>query len=164
MALAESSDLLSLQPIGPAPTQQFLAQFRCKGLVRENGSIVEADRFVVGIHFPEDYLRTNDLRAVATMLEPLTVYHPNVRGPAICIGAMPGGTSLVDIVYQVFEILSYNRVTMREDDALNIEACAWARANQHRFPVDTRPLKRRTQKTAADSTDDAAPQEEGSTA
>ncbi|HVR30785.1 MAG TPA: hypothetical protein VMS86_14780 [Thermoanaerobaculia bacterium] len=32
---------------------------------------------------------------------------------------------------------------MREDDALNREACVWARANQHRFPLDRRPLKRR---------------------
>jgi hypothetical protein len=33
---------------------------------------------------------------------------------------------------------------MRENNALNTEACAWARRNLHRFPVDSRPLKRRT--------------------
>ena len=46
--------------------------------------------------------------------------------------------------YQLFEIITYKRVTMREDDALNPVACAWARRNTHRFPIDPRPLKRRT--------------------
>jgi hypothetical protein len=32
---------------------------------------------------------------------------------------------------------------MREDDALNHVACVWARANQSRFPIDPRPLRRR---------------------
>jgi hypothetical protein len=32
---------------------------------------------------------------------------------------------------------------MREDDALNKAACAWAREHQDRFPVDRRPLRRR---------------------
>ena len=43
----------------------------------------------------------------------------------------------------MFEIITYNKATMREDDALNFEACRWARWNTGRFPVDTRPLKRR---------------------
>jgi hypothetical protein len=35
------------------------------------------------------------------------------------------------------------KVTMREDDALNRAACQWARQHPERFPVDRRPLKRR---------------------
>ena len=53
------------------------------------------------------------------------------------------GTALVDILYQLFEIITYNKVTPRENDALNRECCMWARANQRRFPVDRRALKRR---------------------
>jgi hypothetical protein len=32
---------------------------------------------------------------------------------------------------------------MREDDALNRHACAWARKNASRFPIDDRPMMRR---------------------
>ena len=72
------------------------------------------------------------------------VFHPNIKAPFICVGKLSPGTLLVDILYQCFEIISYNKVTMREDDALNGAACAWARSNQHRFPVDPRALKRRS--------------------
>ena len=41
------------------------------------------------------------------------------------------------------EIITFNKANVREDDALNPDACVWARHNQHRLPVDTRPLKRR---------------------
>jgi hypothetical protein len=40
-------------------------------------------------------------------------------------------------------ITSYQKVTMREDDALDRDACAWARRNQFRFPVDDRGMTRR---------------------
>ena len=43
---------------------------------------------------------------------------------------------------QIHEIVTWQKVTMREDDALNHAACQWARANRARFPVDSRPLKR----------------------
>jgi hypothetical protein len=73
------------------------------------------------------------------------VFHPNIsdKAPFICVGKLAPNTPLVDILYQCFEIITYNKVTMREDDALNTEACVWARENQHRFPIDRRPLKRR---------------------
>ena len=38
--------------------------------------------------------------------------------------------------------ISYENVTMREDDALNRPVCAWARRNRERFPIDSRPIKR----------------------
>jgi hypothetical protein len=151
MALAESSDLLHLQPLGPTPAQHYLARLRCRGLVRERGAIVEVDSFVIGVTFPEDYLRRKHSTAVVTLLEPNTVWHPNIRGPAVCLGHMPGGTTLVDILYQVFEIITYNKVTMREDDALNREACSWTRNNLDRFPIDKRPLKRRTERQCVDA-------------
>ena len=99
--------------------------------------------FDVGLHFPSNYLRRVDPTLVLACLKPFEVWHPNIRPPLICIGHLPPGTGIVDIVYQVFEVITYNKVTMREDDALNRAACAWARKNQDRFPVDTRPLTRR---------------------
>jgi hypothetical protein len=144
--LASESDLLELIPGPGQPPNRYLARFHCRGLVRlENGEISEADRFEVGISFLRDYLRRCDPFQVLTWLGPPNVFHPNIaeRGAAICVGRLAPGTGIVDLLYQVFEIITYNKVTMREDDALHRAACAWARRNQHRFPIDRRPLKKR---------------------
>lgn len=145
LALAGESDLLRLAPIGQ-PASRYLAEFTCKGLVEEGpGEIVEADCFGVGIWFPSNYLRAADPFQVLTWLGPRNIWHPNISAtsPVICVGRLAPGTSLVDILYQVFEIVTWTKVTMREDDALNRAACQWARQHRDRFPVDRRPLKRR---------------------
>lgn len=145
MTLADASDLIDLVPLDGLPPQHYVAVFHCKGLVRsEQGGVTEADRFEVGLWFPNDYLRHAEPFQVLTWLGPRPVFYPNISPPFICIGQLTPGTSLVDILYQCFEIITYNKVTMREDDALNKDACVWARHNQHRFPIDRRPLKRRT--------------------
>ena len=149
MALAASSDLLELFPAiieEGLPPQDYLARFRCKGLVRNEGEVFEWDCFEVLIYFPSDYLRSANAFQVLTWSYPAQVFHPNIsaRAPFICVGRIAPGTSLVDILFQCWEIITYNKVTMREDDALNTEACTWARQNQHSFPVDRRPLKRRS--------------------
>jgi ubiquitin-protein ligase len=149
MALAAGSDLLELFPAiteGGLPPQDYLARFRCKGLVRVDGEVFDWDCFEVLIYFPTDYLRTANAFQVLSWAYPPQVFHPNIsdKSPFICVGRLAPGTSLVDILFQCWEIITYNKVTMREDDALNPEACAWARRNQQRFPVDRRPFKRRT--------------------
>jgi hypothetical protein len=146
MALAEASDLLELIALDVPPPRHYVARFHCKGLVRTDaGEIREAERFEVGIWFPDDYLCEADPFKVLMWFGPRRIFHPNIsdRAPFICVGRLAPGTSLVDILYQCFEIITYNKVTMREDDALNKDACAWARCNQRRFPIDSRPLKRR---------------------
>ena len=143
MALAESSDVLTLKPFGGPPPQKFIAEFHCKGVTWAQRQTQDWDLFRVGICFPDDYLREADVTVVLTMLSPPNVWHPNVFGPAICVGRMPPGTELVDLLYQVFEIITYQRVKMREDDALNGLACSWAREHQDQFPIDPRPLLRR---------------------
>ena len=144
MALAAASDLLRLAPVAGS-LQHYLAQLRCRGLVQdESGAIVEADRFAIGIFFPESYLRVVDPFTVLTMLEPLNAFHPNIcpRAPFICVGEIAAATPIVDLLYRCFEVITYQRVTMSEDRALNRPACAWARQNLHRLPVDRRGLKR----------------------
>jgi hypothetical protein len=145
MALAAASDRLDLVALDGPPPQHYAARFRCKGLVRTDaGDIVEADCFDVGIWFPDDYLCDAKPFRVLTWLGPRRIFHPNIsdRAPFICVGRLAPGTPLADILYQCFEIITYNKVTMRED-ALNKAACAWVRRNLHRFPIDRRPLKRR---------------------
>ncbi len=147
LALAAASDLLSLLPLEALLSQRYLAEYRCTGLVKTaTGEIAEANRFAVGIWFPDEYLRVADTFQVLTWLEPRQAFHPNIsaRAPFICIGPLAPGTPLVDILYRCHEVITFNRLTMVESNALNLEACAWARRNQQRFPVDRRPLKRRS--------------------
>ena len=148
MALAADSDLLELFPAAmpeDQPPQEYLARFRCKGLVLFDEGIAEWDCFEILIFFPSDYLRMANAFQVLSWAYPAQVFHPNIsdKSPFICVGRLAPGTSLLDILFQCWEIITYNKVTMREDDALNRQACAWARQNQEKFPVDTRPLKRR---------------------
>jgi ubiquitin-protein ligase len=143
MALAQSSDLLRLH-VSPMVPPHFIAEYLCKGLVRDgSGEIREGSGFQVGVWFPSDYLRRADPFEMLRLFTP-GVWHPNVSDdlPLICIGRLTPGTSLVDILYQVYDILTYQKYNPRENDSLNKPACAWARNNQDRFPIDRRPLKR----------------------
>lgn len=143
-ALAQASDILDLDCL---PTgQHFIAHYACRGLVKDPSGVVrEAKSFHVGVFFGAEYLRTVSPLETLTLLGPLNTYHPNVAfgAPFICVGRIAPGMPLVDLLYQAYEILSYQKLTPREDDALNRDACRWARANQERFPIDPRPLKRR---------------------
>jgi len=143
MALAESSDLLDLH-LAPAVPPHFFAEFHCRGLVRGiDGDIREATGFTVGIWLPPDYLRRADTFEMFRTCTP-GIFHPNVSAslPLVCIGRLAPGTPLVDILYQIYDMLTWQKFNSREDDALNKAACAWARHNLDRFPIDRRPLKR----------------------
>lgn len=144
MELARCSDLLRLH-LPPIAPPHFVAEFLCNGLVREGDcEIRQASEFHVGIWFPPDYLRRADPFEMLRLFTP-NVWHPNVSRdhPLICIGRLTAGTSLVDILYQLFDVLTYRKYNPRENDSLNKTACAWARQSQERFPIDHRPLKRR---------------------
>lgn len=145
LELAAQSDLLRLHVLPQGPPH-FAAEFFCKGLVRgEDDVIREHEHWEVGIWFPpEDYLRRVNPFDVLRIFTPDS-WHPNISRelPLVCVGRLAPGTSLVDILYQIYEVLTYQKYNPRENDSLNPLACAWARENQHRFPVDRRPLKRR---------------------
>lgn len=147
LALAAASDILTLIPLKPFPAQRYVAEFRCRGLVHEQGTVQTCDRFLVGIAFPDDHLRRKESRAMVSLIAPETIFHPNARFPVLCPGMMPAGTGLVDLAHQIFEILVFERVGLK--DPLNEAACRWARSHMDLFPLDPRPLKRRTGNRAA---------------
>ena len=146
MALAARSTLLTLVPSTGTAPDRYVARFACRGLVRApGGAIVEGEGFEVGIWFPADYLRRADAIEVVSWLGPRNVFHPNVGpgpngGQFICVGRIERATPLVEILMRAYEVVTYQRVTMDERDALDHEACAWARANQARFPIDRRTI------------------------
>ena len=142
LALTRESDLIELDYRGDLP-QRYRVSFRCKGLVKTSAGVEEADHFEVGVRFPLDYLRRAVPTQVLTWLGPRNVFHPNIsnRVPFICVGRLAPGTPLSDLLYQCFELISWQKIKL--DDALNEEACAWARGHRDRLPVDRRPLKRR---------------------
>ncbi len=147
MALANECDRFDLVPLDPPPApRRYIACFHCTGLVRTpSGEVTEANQFAAGIVFPDDYLRRADPFQVLTWLGPRAVFHPNISdcAPLICVGRIAPGMPLVELIYQLHQIITFNKATMREDDALNHDACAWTRRNLSRLPVDRRPLKRR---------------------
>jgi hypothetical protein len=143
MRLAAESDLLELIPLDGDPPNRYAAIFKCKGLVRnDRGAIQEANRFGVLVWFGPEHLRRVDPVQVLRWVEPSNIFHPNIRPPFVCAGALPPGVRLTDILNQVHQIITYNTVNMA-DNGLNREACVWARRNVDRFPLDARPLKRR---------------------
>ena len=142
--LARQSDLLDLLPeaSGDDPPNRYLARFTCKGLVRgRDGEVTEASDFLVGIWFPSYYLRRVNPPETLTWLEPTNVWHPNIAAPEICVGKITPGTELVDLIYQIYEMITY--FNWVPHDPLNPGASQWARNHQEVFPVDRRPLKRR---------------------
>lgn len=146
-ALAEASDLLEVAPVAGA--QFVLAEYRCRGLVRRGDAIEDADNFVVGFRFPADYLRRVHPAEILVLVSPAGVWHPNIgRGdtPApICIGRITPGTPLVELLYRVHELLTWQTFSTLEYDTLQPEACEWARRNASRFPTDSRPLRWRAE-------------------
>lgn len=145
-ALDAASDVLILRALGEeAPVTRYIARFEMPCLAGGNGNgLRHAPHSTIGICFPPYHLSRFDIARVATWLEPRDAFHPNIKWPFICLGHMPPGTGIEEIVYQIHEVIAWQRVTMTELDALNHDACAWARSNRDRHPLDVPPLKRRS--------------------
>ena len=140
--LAANSDIVDLFPLDGPPPQHYVAEFHCKGLVRtEDGQIRQWNHFAVGIHFPNDYLRSVDPFAVLRWLSPPSREH---KAPIICVGKIPPGMSLTELLHQLYEIISFQNYCPNEYDSLNAACCSWARSNASLFPLECRALRRRT--------------------
>jgi hypothetical protein len=144
MNLAAASGVLTLHPGPEVPPQEYLADFDCPTMVREQGAVTQHMGFDVLIRFPRDYLRSVPSPAlVVALLSPRNAFHPNVAPPFICVGNIAPGTSLCELIYQIFEIMTFQKLTPNEHDALNKEACSWARNHMDLFPLTSRSLRRR---------------------
>lgn len=142
MDLAEASDILSLEPLGPSPHERFVARFAARSVITDEAGPREANGvYDVGIWFPNDYHRRAVTPQVLSWLRPREVFHPNVLAPFICLGTLRPGTPIVEICFRVWSLIAYQSYGLKSP--LNPAAAAWARRHLDRFPVDRRPLKRR---------------------
>lgn len=139
MGFAQRSSVLRLVPVAGTPPSHYIADFRCKGLASTEQGIAVVERHSVGIWFPRHYLSTScDPGQVVTWLGPAGAWHPNIRAPFACVGHIPPGMPLLSLLHQLYQMITWQRFTPRENDALNKAACRWARQNLDRFPVDPR--------------------------
>ena len=147
LELAASSDgILSVEAAPMDCPTVYIATFRCRGLVRDTrtGDVTENDRWVIGFRFPSDYLRTVEPLQLVNVLHPcgpLIPWHPNIRGPFVCLGNVTPGKPPVDIFWQVYEIITGNK--FNTGDCLNPDAAEFYRNRIASFPIDRRPLARR---------------------
>jgi ubiquitin-protein ligase len=138
--LADSSDILALLPMG-TPPRAVMAQFNAACYIKGASGIQVRKGFVVGFRFPDNYLSLALPWEVIHFVTP-DVYHPNIRPPAICLGAaaLRPGTELRELLFRTYELVTYQRRS-NTADPLNPEASAWVRQNWPVSPSDTRPLK-----------------------
>jgi hypothetical protein len=126
------------------PPSIFVVEMKCRHLVRQDKQVrPSSEPCVIAIQLPADYLRTGGPHPgqILSLLTPRNCWHPNLRFPYICAGPIAPGTSVVDLVFRCYEILTYVKFTPREDNSLNWEACRWARAHMADFPLESRPLR-----------------------
>ena len=159
-ALAAASDVFSLAPEPESPPRRYIARFDCRTLVRVADDVAEWRGCDVHIQFPLNYLRAvPDPAQIVGLMSPRNLFHPNVAPPFLCLGHIAPGTSLCELIFQLYEIVTFQKLTPREDDALNRDACAWARRNMQRFPLDARPLRRRVAEFEVSAIDHGAANE-----
>jgi hypothetical protein len=148
MAYAAQSDIFRLEPCMGDPPFAYACHFAAPCYVRRpSGEIaLHEGGFTIGIAFPPDYLRLPVVpsQAVLQFIQPVEVWHPNVRWPFICIGRIAPGTDLLELVLRCYELTTFQRkANPTEWDALNPEACRWARSRWPVEPACRLPLKHR---------------------
>lgn len=138
LAFAADSDIVRLFPVAP---DRFLVNFHTTSLAGDpTGGLREVTEITVGIQFFPHHLREYNPGTV-TILDPPDLWHPNLRGPFVCLGHLNAGISITDLLHQLYDVFRWENYAMH--DALNREASAWARHQPStRFPLDRRPLRR----------------------
>jgi hypothetical protein len=132
--------LLDAADLGTSLPWLWRLTFATRGLARgADGALRSVDSHVVVVRFPPDYLRRVNRFEVLHLLEPVDVFHPNLRPPHVCLEVYPG-EPLVEVCEGLHALFSWRLRQLAETDALNPEACAWGRAHLADLPVDDRPL------------------------
>src|SRR5581483_1686564 len=140
LARCSRGGLIEYADLGLREPWLWRLTFRTHGLARDEGGEVQPiDRHTVAVRFLPDYLRQVNQFQTLALMEPMSAFHPNLRPPAICLHVYPG-MPLIEIAEALHSLFSWRLRQLAENDALNVDACAWGRAHLDELPVDTRPL------------------------
>lgn len=113
------------------PPDKYIIEFRVKGLVEQDGQILERETHMVEITLGQNYPREMP-RCV--MLTP--VFHPNIDHLAICtedIGS--AGQTLDRTVIFIGEMISYQAYNLQSPR--NGDAARWTSENLERLPLES---------------------------
>lgn len=126
--LAKRSEVVQISPLPPFPPSGYICEFRMPYLRRLSSGVVEIapGPVLAVLHFPEEYLRSTDPRLYLKVVSVLTknLTHPNILGLAVCLGSsFAPGTPITALLWELYDIFSYQNVTLDERNALNPEAC-----------------------------------------
>lgn len=148
-ALTAESEMLTVQTLPPLPSSRFVLTFRAPYLRRTARQTIEVAPGPVEatVHFPADYLlgTTPQLWFRVATITTADFVHPNVRDGVVCLGAQfTPGTPLRILIRALYDIVSYQTMTLDERNALDAEVCRALRANPHLLSsLSAPPLTRR---------------------
>ena len=149
-ALTAQSDVLTVTALPPEPPSRFLLQFRVPYLRRtpRNTFDIAPGPVSAAIHFPADYLLGTTPNLWFRIVQVLTddFAHPNVRQGVLCLGSQfHPGTPFRALVRTLYDLLTYQLMTLDERNALDADVCRAIRATPHLLdPLSAPPLIRRS--------------------
>jgi hypothetical protein len=141
LSLAARSDLLAVVPEPADPPRRYEIHLGARGFVMRNGEVAEAEGALALVRFPDDYLESVRPPEICAWLHPMNAFHVNLRPPFACLGVLRAGTPLVDIIYQLHEIWTWQHKNF--SDPLNGEVVRWALSRSEHpqaLVADRRPL------------------------
>jgi hypothetical protein len=135
MELAEQAGgRLQVFPQAPLPPSRYGIALHVPFLRKLPSGTVEVvttEPVLVGLNFPDEYLRSADPHLLLSIVSVLTprVFHPNIRGSFVCLGGLKPGTPLRILLFELYDVLGHRNLGLDERDALVPDACRFLRAN-----------------------------------
>lgn len=124
-----SNPYLVIQESEGDPPERYRIEYRVKGIVIQNGQVVEKESHLVEVFLTLSYPR---LAPQCRMLTP--IFHPNIAPHAICIGDhWSAGESLLALLLRIGELITFQSYNIKSP--LNKEAAKWADENIGRLPI-----------------------------
>ncbi|MBS1518708.1 MAG: hypothetical protein JSS91_11530 [Bacteroidetes bacterium] len=126
------------------PPDRYVVTFKnVKGLKLSDSGSGQKELEYISEHQIEIYLHADYPRLKPQSYILTKIFHPNFRMASpndICIGDYwASGETLVDIIYQVGEMITYK--TFNVTSPLNGIAAKWAKENSEIFPIDNVNLR-----------------------
>lgn len=151
--LEAESDILTIADKRGNPPYHFLLKFEPVHHLVQNFDTGQVQLIqapvLLDVCFPEDYLRSLDPELYLKMVAILNpaFFHPNVKPflGYVCLGHdfLPG-TPLSDLIYHLYDIITYQNTTVDEQDAFNPAACSYLRQYPEVLKqIQNPPLRRR---------------------